>query len=294
MVIGLLLLGGLITLMVNSKKNYAQQDYNARLQENARFAMQFLSYDIRMAGYFGCSNNIINDSTIAGISASEGGGDADSVTITYGEPYEAGSEALIDADNYQPYAAPLTLVLTQVPSDWDDSDTLVIADCGSAAVADIGTDGIDAPNNQVTVTTGTGDLGRVFDSESSDGGPIVVRRLFNNSYTIEPTGQSGIPVLMRNGLELVEGVENIQLLYQAIAGDTFVDGSGAPGDPAAVKLGVLLRSVSNENLNNREFGSGADLTLDDGQHTVLDQDLEVGELRGTRRVFTTTLAVRNH
>jgi type IV pilus assembly protein PilW len=41
--------------MVNSKDAYETQDDLARLQENARFAMNLLIKDIRMAGYFGCN-----------------------------------------------------------------------------------------------------------------------------------------------------------------------------------------------------------------------------------------------
>ncbi len=57
LVIGSLLTMGAITIMVNSKDTYEVQDDLARLQENARFAMDLLIKDIRMAGYFGCSAN---------------------------------------------------------------------------------------------------------------------------------------------------------------------------------------------------------------------------------------------
>lgn len=55
LVIGSILMLGAITIMVNSKDTYETQDDLARLQENARFAMNLLIKDIRMAGYFGCS-----------------------------------------------------------------------------------------------------------------------------------------------------------------------------------------------------------------------------------------------
>lgn len=293
MVIGLLLLGGLVTLMVNSKKNYAQQDYAARLQENARFAVQFLSYDIRMAGYYGCSNEIIND-TVAAITPVENGANPDAVTITYGEPYEPGTSEEITMDTgYSPYSSPNTLVLSEAPSTWNAGDQLVIGDCGSASVATI--DSVDTSNGTVEVTPPAGGLGRVYDPSVGAGGPITVRRLVTSAYTIQ-TGRSGIPTLMRNGQELVEGIENIQLLYQALGGGNFADGSATtPGNLAAVQLGALIRSVSNENLDNREYGSGADITEDDGGYTLLNQDVSgvTGTIRGQRRVFNSTLAVRN-
>jgi type IV pilus assembly protein PilW len=61
--IGLIILAGVSTLFVNSKKTYTTQDRMALLQENARFAMQFLIKDLRLAGYYGCVDEI-NSETV--------------------------------------------------------------------------------------------------------------------------------------------------------------------------------------------------------------------------------------
>lgn len=300
MVITLLLLGGLITLMVSSKRSYSQQDYSARLQENARFALQFLAYDIRMAGYYGCSNNIINDSSVAAITPTEsGGGSTDSITISYGEPYDPGSEIELDPASYSPYSTPNTLVLNSpIPSEWKEGDTLIVGDCGGNSIGDIAASGLIPATNSVVLTlsnTSLGSLGRIYDPNSTVGGPITVRRLVTNVYTIA-NGQSGIPTLMRNNQELVEGVENLQLLYRGLSGGGFSTGASAPSDIAAVQLAALVRSVSNENLSNREYGSGADITEDKGQYTLLGTDVSSATpaIRGQRRVFNNTLMVRNH
>lgn len=290
MVIGLLLLGGLVTLMVNSKKNYAQQDYSARLQENARFAVDFLSYDIRMAGYYGCfHNSIANDDSVQPIVVS---GPPTQVTITYGEASGAGNQVILDPANHDP-DSDTELVVNFIPEDWEAGDALVISDCLRAAAADIDTGGIDENNNTITVTPRNGDLEGRFDPSQTERGPITVRRLISNTYTIATTGASGIPVLTRNGQELVEGVESIRLLYQDSPGAAFSAASGGSDNPTAVQLGLLVRSVSNENLDDREYGSGVDLTEDDGQHPLLGQVLDLNTLRGQRRTFTTTLVVRN-
>jgi type IV pilus assembly protein PilW len=299
MVIGLVLLGGLVTLMVNSKKNYSQQEYSARLQENARFAMQFLTYDVRMAGYFGCSNNIIN-STVAPITSTESASSAsDSITIIYGEPYDPGSEVTLDPAAYEPYSTPNTLVVNgSIPSEWKENDTLVIGDCGSNSIADIAADGINTSTNSIVLdlsNTSAGSLGRTYDPNITTGGPITVRRLVTNVYTIA-NGQSGIPTLMRNNQELVEGIENLQLLYQSLSGGGFVNGASPPSNIAAVRLAALVRSVSNENLNDREYGSGSDISEDKGQYTLLGTNVssDTPTIRGQRRIFNTTLMVRNH
>ena len=61
--IGGILMGGAITLFVNNRATYEVTNDMARLQESARFAMQLMSQDIRMAGYVGCINDVtkVND-----------------------------------------------------------------------------------------------------------------------------------------------------------------------------------------------------------------------------------------
>ena len=56
--ISLFVLAGVGVVMVSSRTSYETQNFNARLQENARFAVQFLSYDLRMAGYWGCATEL--------------------------------------------------------------------------------------------------------------------------------------------------------------------------------------------------------------------------------------------
>lgn len=51
MLIGLFLMAGIIQLFIGTKNTYRQVDASARIQENARFAFDFLGNSIRMAGY---------------------------------------------------------------------------------------------------------------------------------------------------------------------------------------------------------------------------------------------------
>lgn len=55
--IGLIVLVAVSSVFVSSKSNYTTQESSARLQESARFAMNFISRDLRMAGYFGCADD---------------------------------------------------------------------------------------------------------------------------------------------------------------------------------------------------------------------------------------------
>lgn len=55
MVISLILTAGVIQVFLGSKTTYRVTEGVGRLQEDGRFALEYLSRDIRMAGYSGCS-----------------------------------------------------------------------------------------------------------------------------------------------------------------------------------------------------------------------------------------------
>lgn len=55
--IGAVLLLGLTRVFSASRTAYQMSEGMARVQENARFAMEFLQRDIRMAGHYGCVND---------------------------------------------------------------------------------------------------------------------------------------------------------------------------------------------------------------------------------------------
>lgn len=57
MVLGLILILGLVQVFAASRASYALSEGLSRVQENGRFAMDFLQRDIRMAGHFGCAND---------------------------------------------------------------------------------------------------------------------------------------------------------------------------------------------------------------------------------------------
>ena len=65
LVMGMVLLAGVATVFVANKQSYRLQDSLARLQENGRFAIEFLERDIRMAGYTGCKNLVLKKNTIS-------------------------------------------------------------------------------------------------------------------------------------------------------------------------------------------------------------------------------------
>ncbi|BBM00706.1 PilW family protein [Microbulbifer sp. GL-2] len=75
--VGLVLLAGVTQLFLSSNLTFSTQNAMSRVQETGRLAIEFLSEDIRMAGYVGCANpsrhsgsgdieNFLNDGHLIG------------------------------------------------------------------------------------------------------------------------------------------------------------------------------------------------------------------------------------
>ena len=65
--LSMVLMLGIFQIFSSSKQTSRAQDALARVQENARFALDLLTHDIRMAGQLGCNNSI----TVSNISVSK-------------------------------------------------------------------------------------------------------------------------------------------------------------------------------------------------------------------------------
>lgn len=64
MTIGLFIMLGAMAIFISARQSYAQQDALSQMQENARFALEMLARDTRIAGSSGCSENISVANTI--------------------------------------------------------------------------------------------------------------------------------------------------------------------------------------------------------------------------------------
>jgi len=56
LVISLFLLSGIVTVYIGNKATYRFADTTSRIQENARFALDAIATDARMAGFWGCTD----------------------------------------------------------------------------------------------------------------------------------------------------------------------------------------------------------------------------------------------
>ena len=56
MVIGLIVLGAVSSVFISTRQTFRTTDSLSRIQESARYALEMMARDIRMAGYIGCGN----------------------------------------------------------------------------------------------------------------------------------------------------------------------------------------------------------------------------------------------
>jgi type IV pilus assembly protein PilW len=84
--LSIFIVAAMISLFVNSKQNYRMNENMSRLQENARFAVSFLSRDIRMADYRACvtEDRLPNGSGLPAIAGQDGtAGAPDTITVRW-------------------------------------------------------------------------------------------------------------------------------------------------------------------------------------------------------------------
>lgn len=303
MTLGLVLLGGIGYLYIGSRGAFRTTDNLSRMQENARYALDMMSRDIRMAGYVGCGNMAsIKVNTIANppvppmtignalIGYNSGSGWTNPTTITRVANTDvlsvmgAFSNGVNLTGNLAPQNA--NVQINGNPDGFQAGDVLVITNCVNADV-------VKATN----ISTGSGTTVTIAHSNSSNTGNRIgvygpdafVMRINQYSYFIG-TNPAGNPALYRVGLsgsaeELVENVQDMQFNYGL---DTNADGavdsySKTPGNWAqvvSVTVSLLMRSPD-DNLST----SAQPYTFNNVAATATDRRL--------RQVYSATVGVRN-
>ncbi|WP_292563539.1 PilW family protein [Methylomonas sp.] len=334
MLLGVFLLAGVLQIFINSKQTYRMQEGLSRLQENGRFAMEFISQDVRMAGFFGClSNNfsmanvenelndqsdfawdIANplmgyndvDNTFAVISNVVVGTDVIAVRGLSGDgipliaPYSDAAQMFVDptfnADC--PAGSATTCHIGEI---------LMVTDCSQGTIfqatntTDIGGgSGVNVVHSANNTFTPGNSPPATFNKSYGPGSQIARLQTYAYYIRLNPGNQ---PSLYRSELtttgndtnavsaqELIEGIEDMQITYGV---DT--DANGTPNSflPAnniiaanwpqvvSVRISLLARTIEN-NL------SANPVPYDYNEaNNIMPAD------RRLRRVFTTTIALRN-
>lgn len=344
LVLGVLLLGGTISMFIANKRIYTEQESMSRLQENARFALQILMRDIRMAGYTGCSNDISNvvnhienadddDNLFNFSNAVEGSEDgADWVPSDSGE-IVADMVANTDAISVRyledtgleiepPYMNTNSAALhVNDDNGLSQGEIVGVSDCDSADVFSISNSNPDT-SGQVAHNTGTNNSGpnnatknlqkkylgdasivrfvsrRYIIRENDNGQPALYRYQYAKD-TGDEDGDGNTSEFILIGQELIEGVENMQILYgvdtsgnkvaNTYVNAANVDTAGSWDNVVSVRLALLFRTIDENH----------QIEPDDKTYNLLGGSAAGGETVGPvndhrrRRVFTTTIQIRN-
>lgn len=321
-VIALILLAVTVSIFVGNKRTYSEQEEMSRLQENARFALGMLVSDIRMAGYTGCAHEpttVYNDvngggsTLIDNFNISVEGSEAGAAWKPSGDAmaaaYLAGSGDAITVR----YLAPTGIVIdppfmvtpsadlhVEIPAGESLSQGQIVAvsDCASTDIFQISNANpttaenvVHNPGGVVAPGNDTGNLSKTYDDKAS------IVRFISRRYFIG-TGAGGGPALFRSHVsdvgaevveELVEGIENVQILYgEDTNGDKVADeynnatDVGTWDNVVSVQLALLVRTVE-------EYGPDVNTAT----HDLLGSVVDPADDRRRRRVFTSTVQIRN-
>lgn len=302
-VLGLFLIGGAIQTFLITKTSYRFSDSLARVQENGRFALEIMSRDLRMTGFYGCASfdpANINDSII------NPSGTGYNVNLySFAVPLDGSENSELNSsdrlilkgameDTYLLNAAAANVTADfqiNAGSAISQSDVVAVGDCESIDIFQV--TNTDAPTTGTIehATSGVNPGNLVTTMSKVYGEDAQISRLFAIQYFIA-AGTNGEPSLFRsiNNIdeELLSGVEDMQILYGE---DT--DGDGTPNryvdaatgtldmaDVTSVRISLLIRSFEDQ------------ITEDPQVYTFNGATVTAADNR-IRQVFTSTIGLRN-
>ena len=308
LVISLFLLAGIVQVYLGNKSTFKFTNALAEVQENGRYALDLMSQDLRLSSEWGCIefdptdtsniNNTLNSTTLAsydsdfhdftgedGIEGTNNLGlnGSDTLTLRGGKTGQSNVKS--------PFEAATTSKLVVGPnSNIGAGDIVLVARCGANDLlineeADILLVTLSTASPTKTDLTFATGKSQQFENDA------MVLELQTVNYFIA-AGASGEPALYRREFdaaaqELVEGVENLQILYgvdtdsddfpnQYLDADSVADFN----DVVAVRIMLLMRSIDDN------------VTEDQQTYTYNGATVTAGDFR-IRQVFSTTIALRN-
>ena len=304
MTIGLVILGAVSALFINVRQTFRTADSMSRIQESARYAVEMLARDIRMAGFIGCGNlESITVNTIANAPVEEllfnnavRGQDSPSGQIAGITLIGADTIAIkrgLDTDvhlvgNLVPSNA--NIKINGNPYNFVADDVLMVTNCTHADVF------------RATNVSGGGTVTIAHSNSSNTGNRIgtydedaFIMRLAQWVFFIG-INPAGRPALFRTNtvagagtpFEIVDNVENMEIEYgvdtngddspDAYQTATTINAANNWDSVVSVKLGLLLVSPEANILPTSQSITFNGTTVSD---------------RRMRQIFTTTIAIRN-
>lgn len=353
MLLGVSLSASVVQVYVGNSQIQREQEARARMQENGRFAIAYLTREIRMAGYFGCLsrlddkavNNALDDPPSSfqpelGVQGWEANGTASGVSnvsvnntavvSTAGGAWASSGANVLDAISAVPgsdiirvWRAALTggtinsikrgagaTVVNSESVDIDDGDILLLSDCQHADWVQACEVHALASGGRINVLLSSACYpgNRVANSVRTQPGGELARLEGSIFFVAKRAGlATNPPALFRkrlykngdwsNAEELVEGVENLQILYgintdgdNKRSVDAYVTAAqvGDWSQLISVRLSVLVQSITDYMMPAPQAYTFNNVSYDghvDGAALPADRRL--------RRAFTTTVTLRN-
>lgn len=366
--IGLLLTIGVVQIFSASRSTYQLDEGLARAQENGRFAIEFMSREIRHAAHLGCRRwepptgnpgayNITStlvgtpqDYTVNGVFGYEYTATSTAPGSTYPIPPSPsntttgwspalpsgitgtggafpgsdiiGVERLVGTPVNIAATTTKTTTLQVAPAQanlFKINDIVLITDCHKGTMFQV-TD-VDLPTGTLTHDLGGSSPGNRcgiwepgLTGSTNAAGDACTDQVYQTNAVIGPMATvyffvaqdptNNRPTLYQNAIApagggvpaaLVEGIENIQILY-GVDGtsppdgipERYVPASSVPSfvNVVSIRLGVLVDSVN-------ASGTATDTTVDTDTYNVAGTIIDPQNDRLKRRVFTTTIQLRN-
>lgn len=261
MVISLLLIGGMVTLFINNKQTYRYNEELARIQENGRFAIEFLQRNFRHAGHLGCAYMSPEDqegyggvfpkttailpsidfSQSSAISAYVHPPTGTDVVASYGQAGVNGTEVITiifgsgaSAALTTPAAKGGPLIIDSNALGFRQGEALIISDCNKADI--FRASNVPAAGNNVTIEHKAATIYNSsddLDNGKSYGTDARVMRLQSQSFYLAASARvnrQGQPIqsLYVNGGEMIEGVVAMRTMFGVPAA------AGTPGQISRV------------------------------------------------------------
>lgn len=324
MTIGFIILAGVGFLYLESRQSFRSIENLSRMQEGARYALEVMARDIRMAGYRGCASssvavhNVLNKSTESAynfdspMNGYDGGAagwapalPSDTGGLS-GLNIRPGTDAIIVRSAFgsgttvtkQPGLNSSADLQVTVPNDLAINDIIMVTNCKAATVFQITNMNVVGAGHNVVHNVGAtipGNLSKdLVENYAASGGEIV--KMQSKTYFIR-TGASGGPALWQydnhrpaggdNPAEIAEGVENMQIQYGIDAnGDGVVESFATAGTVGNWNQVAAVRvSLLLVGQDDMVATSNQKYTYNGSVVEAADQKL--------RQVFTTTVSVRN-
>jgi type IV pilus assembly protein PilW len=326
LVIGSFLMLGAMGLFMSNKRIYTEQDTMGRLQENGRFAINLLMNDLRMTGYIGCSddsslltNALPGSATATSLSnmtnhiegsENAGGwlpsglatpvGTSDGITLRYIKVIDP-ANASLSADMANATAnVPLTCAGADCGNFFSVGEAVAISDCGGTDLFSITTVNTNSlahtglsrayPSSATLMSRYVAN--RYYIANNASGNPSLFRLTFAQDKDDIDSDSNTTEFLVQNQ-EMIEGVENMQILYGVdnnadLIANSYVDATGVAGaggwdNVVSVRVAILVRTIDSDPNNE----------LDTSTYDLLGTVIDPVDDNRRRRVYSTTVQIRN-